>query len=206
MQDFVPVHHDFRQGAIIIAHYLDIMTREGAGVHSQCIFRQLGGLHGLGIQSYELGLLTTQQFFDQIRTASTFSGTLVEFSESFADIFSPIQPMIELHGELRKQRTPTYIFSNTNDLAVEHIRRKFPFFSDFNGYVLSYEHGVMKPAARLYEIVERASGRKGDEIIYIDDRSENVEAGTARGWQTVLHEDPAKTREALQKLGALNHS
>jgi len=161
--------------------------------------------HSALLTSYELGMLSTQEFFNQIKKVTGFSGTQAEFGSFFADIFTPIQPMIDLHGELKKTNLPTYIFSNTNDLAVDHIRRQFPFFCDFDGYVLSYEHGAMKPAAKLYEIVERASGRRGGEILYIDDRPENVEAGVARGWQGVLHESPSTTREALQKLGLLNH-
>jgi HAD superfamily hydrolase (TIGR01509 family) len=156
--------------------------------------------------NYELGKFTTPQFFNQIKTASGFSGTEAEFNSFFADIFTPIQPMIDLQSELRKTKLPAYIFSNTNDLAVDHIRKRFPFFSDFDGYVLSYEHGSMKPSAKLYEIVERASGRKGAEVIYIDDRSENVEAGVARGWNGIIHESPENTRAALQKLGLLNQA
>ena len=158
------------------------------------------------LKDYELGLLTTQTFFNQIKSASGFSGTQEDFCVAFADIFTPIQPMIDLHAELKKTNLATYIFSNTNDLAVDHIRRKFPFFSEFDGYVFSYEHRAMKPTAKLYEIVERASGRRGGEILYIDDRPENVEAGAARGWHALLHESPTATREALQKLGLLNHA
>jgi HAD superfamily hydrolase (TIGR01509 family) len=162
--------------------------------------------HAALLTSYELGVLTAQEFFNQIKTVSGFSGTQAEFNAFFADIFTPIQAMIDLLAELKKTKLPAYIFSNTNDLAVEHIRRRFPFFSDFDGYVLSYEHGAMKPSAKLYEIVERMSGRRGTEILYIDDRPENVEAGVARGWQGILHETPSATREALQKLGLLTHS
>lgn len=162
--------------------------------------------HAALLTSYELGLLNTVQFFEQMKAVSGFSGTQAEFGEAFADIFTPIEPMIELHTELRKKNLATYILSNTNDLAVDHIRRKFPFFNDFDGYVLSYEHGFMKPAARLYEILERASGRRAGDIFFMDDRAENVEAGAARGWNAVLHEEPAKTREALEKLGVLNQA
>ena len=161
--------------------------------------------HAALLASYELGKFTTLEFFNQIKTVTGFSGTQAEFNAFFADIFTPIQPMIDLQAELKKTRLPAYLFSNTNDLAIDHIRKRFPFFSDFDGYVLSYEHGSLKPSAKLYEIVERASGRKGAEILYIDDRPENVEAGLARGWQGVLHESPETTREALQKLGLLDH-
>ena len=162
--------------------------------------------HAALLENYELGKSTTEQFFNQMKAASGFSGKQEEFNAFFADIFTPIQPMIDLQAELRKTRTATYIFSNTNDLAIDHIRRRFPFFSEFDGYILSYEHGAMKPSARLYEIVERASGRKGSELIYIDDRPENVEAGLKRGWKVILHEAPESTRAALQKLGVLNQA
>lgn len=162
--------------------------------------------HAALLTSYELGLLSTTEFFDQVKAASGFCGTQSEFSEAFADIFTAIQPMIDLHAELRAKKLATYILSNTNDLAIDHIRRKFPFFNDFDGYIFSYEHGFMKPAAKLYEIVEQASGRPAREIVFLDDRPENVEAGAARGWKAILHEEPIKTRQALQKLGVVNHA
>ncbi len=69
--------------------------------------------------------------------------------------------MVQLQAALRQRGLPAYIFSNTNELAAEHIRRTFPFYANFDGYILSYQHGAMKPDARLYEVVERESGRRG---------------------------------------------
>ena len=170
-----------------------------------CSSKQVEKLHEfLGgstlLVRFETGLLTREQFFSEIRQITGFGGTIDEFSEYFADIFLPIEPMVELHAALRKQKIPTYIFSNTNDIAVEHIRREFPFFSHFDGYIYSYKVGAMKPSAKIYQALEEMSGRKGAEIFYIDDRLENVEAGAARGWKMVLHETPEKTRAALQKF------
>lgn len=149
---------------------------------------------------YESGRLTRGQFFDAVRDAAGFQGDITEFGKFFAEIFSPIEPMIALHAELRRRGLPTFIFSNTNDLATEHIRRDFPFFKHFDGYILSYEVGAMKPQPEIYEAMEKMCGRRGADLIYIDDRHENVEGGTARGWRTILHETPEKTRAALQKL------
>jgi HAD superfamily hydrolase (TIGR01509 family) len=152
---------------------------------------------------YEAGLLTTQQFLAEVKEAAGFTADLAEFSELFGNIFSPIEPMIELHAELRVRGVPTYIFSNTNELAIRDIRGRFPFFQDFDGYVLSYEHGALKPDARIYEVVERVSGRRGAEILYLDDRPENVEGGATRGWRAILHEAPDKSRAAVRETGLL---
>src|SRR5262245_17577856 len=129
---------------------------------------------------YETGHINRQQFFDEVRRFSGFKGSIDEFAEFFADIFTEIPPMIGLHRRLRDARVPVYIFSNTNDLAIGHIRRNFPFFAKFDDFVLSYEHGAMKPDAKLYEVVERITGRHGEQLLYLDDRLENVEAGRAR--------------------------
>jgi len=147
----------------------------------------------------ETGLITPQQFFYEIKKATGFSGSMEEFHDYFADIFIPIEPMVKLHAELRKKKIPTYIFSNTNDIAVAHIRHNFPFFSQFDGYILSYQIGAMKPNTKIYEALETMAGRRGADIFYIDDRAENIEGGVARGWQTVLHEEPDKTRAAMEK-------
>jgi HAD superfamily hydrolase (TIGR01509 family) len=153
---------------------------------------------------YETGTVSTQQFYDEIRRVTGYRGSLAEFGESFADIFVQIDPMVQLQAALRQNGLPAYIFSNTNELAAEYIRRTFPFYGNFDGYILSYQHGAMKPDPRLYEVVERASARRGAELLYLDDRPENIAAGAARGWQVVLHESPEKSRADIQKLGLLH--
>jgi FMN phosphatase YigB (HAD superfamily) len=152
---------------------------------------------------YETGLISRADLFKSVHLATGFQGTLEEFGGYFAEIFSEIKEMIALHSELRRRGYRTYIFSNTNDLAIEHVRRDFPFFVDFDGYIFSYEVGAMKPQARIYEAMEKLCGRRGADLIYIDDRAENVAAGALRGWRTILHESPAKTRAALADFGLI---
>jgi FMN phosphatase YigB (HAD superfamily) len=156
--------------------------------------------HSHLLVDYECGRVTRREFFEQARRVTGFDGTFGEFCEFFADIFTAIPPMIELHAGLHRRGIPTYIFSNTNDLAIEHVRRSFPFFRDFNGYIYSYEVKAMKPDPKIYEALEKLADRRGAEIIYIDDRPENVAGGEARGWQTILHETQEKTRMALENF------
>jgi len=153
---------------------------------------------------YETGLMTRQEFYAEVRKAAGYDGTLEEFASFFADIFTEIPAMTGLQAALRRQGIPTYIFSNTNDMAIEHIRQAFPFFANFDGYILSYEVGAMKPAAKIYEELEKLSGKRGAEVLYLDDRQENVDAGAARGWQVILQTEPAKSRAAIEKLGLLD--
>jgi putative hydrolase of the HAD superfamily len=149
----------------------------------------------------ESGLITDEQFAAEVCASCGFSGTLDEFYEAFADIFSEIKPMTAMHAALRANRIPTCIFSNTNGIATRHIRRRFPFFAHFDNYILSYELGAMKPDEKIYLAAERVTGQKGEAIVYLDDRAENVESGLARGWRVILHETPEKTIPALREMG-----
>jgi glucose-1-phosphatase len=152
---------------------------------------------------YESGRLTRQAFYEHIRDAIGFQGDVAEFGSYFADIFSAMPDTIALHEELRQKGFKTYIFSNTNDLAIEHIRRNFPFFAHFDGYIFSCEVGGMKPHPEIYAAMEKLTGKRGADLIYLDDRLENIEAGAARGWRAIHHETGTKSRQALQKLGLL---
>ncbi len=152
---------------------------------------------------FETGLLTNEEFFGEICARTGFCGILREFAEYFADIFTEIEPMVQVHAHLRARKVPTYVLSNTNDLSISHIRRTFPFYAHFDGYVLSYQHKAMKPEQKLYEALEKMCGRTGPQILYLDDRLENAEAGKARGWQVIHHQNCQKTIQIMRELGVV---
>lgn len=155
------------------------------------------------LHQFETNQLSTEEFFAALKSTTGFAGNLEEFSDIFCDVFSPIEPMISVHAELRERGVPTYIFSNTNFLQIGHIRRQFGFFQNFDGYILSCEHGVMKPDHRLYEVVERITGRRGGEILYVDDRLENVVAGQERGWRAIHFTNPDEAVRLIRDSGLL---
>ena len=152
------------------------------------------------LHRYETGLLTSQAFFEEVKRASKFRHAYERFEPLFADIFTPIPEMIDLQQRLQSSGVSTYVFSNTNEIAVRHIRRTYPFFHAFSGYIFSYEQRCMKPDPRIYEIAEKSTGCGGHEILYIDDRPENVEAANQRGWQTILHAAPERTIPRVNEL------
>ena len=157
--------------------------------------------HSALLFRYETGGMTSREFFREIREFSGFTGTFEDFAGTFADIFTPMDDMIALHAELRSRGLPTFIFSNTNELAVNHIRQRFPFFSNFDGYVYSFEQKAMKPDSTIYESVEKVTDRTGSAILYIDDRPENVETGLRRGWQSIQQLDSKETIRVVREMG-----
>lgn len=149
---------------------------------------------------YESGFLTSQEFFGEVKKACNYAGDFHEFEPVFGDIFSEIPEMIDLHRRLRERGVATYIFSNTSEMVIKHIRKTYPFFNTFTDYILSYEHRSVKPQPQIYEVVESRAGKKGAQLLYIDDRLENVEHGRERGWHTVHHVDVTATVQRIEEL------
>lgn len=178
-------------------------------IHGQCRLlkdkpdRELLALIGGSelFQKFEGGIVQPDEFFAGVQRETGYAGTLDEFGECFGDIFTEAPEMIRWNAELAAKGVPRYILSNTNDLSIRFIRKRFPFFNDFDGYVLSYEHKVMKPSTRIYELVEEMAGLRGADLFYVDDREENICAALARGWQAVHHVKPAQTLEIARSAG-----
>lgn len=154
------------------------------------------------LHRYETGLLSTEEFFEEVRRAARFRRGLTEFEPLFADIFTPVPEMIRLNERLRQLGVPTFIFSNTNDIAVRHIRERYEFFANFAGHVYSFEQRSMKPDPAIYAVVEERAGCRGSQLLYIDDRPENIDQGAAREWRTVLHKDPGETIPRVERCFA----
>lgn len=157
--------------------------------------------HSPLLSRYEKGQITREAFFAEVQCLTGYRGTIDEFAGFFSDVFTPITPMIDLQQRLAATGTPTFIFSNTNDLAIDHIQQHYPFYGNFQGYVVSYEHGFMKPEAPLYQILEQVCGHTASAICYLDDREENVDAALKRGWRAWVHTEPATSIDWLRQQG-----
>jgi HAD superfamily hydrolase (TIGR01509 family) len=150
---------------------------------------------------YESGQLDSVTFHDRLRSALALELDYATFREQFGDIFTPIPGMIEAHSAVCARGFPTFVFSNTNEIAIAHIREYYPFFSKFDGYVLSYEVGAMKPSETIYASLEQRADCAAADLFYLDDRPENVEAACARGWRAHVHTGTESSLTALRDAG-----
>ena len=185
----VLLHFAFRRAAEALAPHCD----EDASFVQRTI-DQSPLLH-----AYESGRIPFAEFLASFRAATGYRGDGPMFRRLFADIFEPFPEMVGFLGQLGAESIPTYLLSNTNEAAVEHVRGTYPFYGLFTGHVLSYEVGCMKPLPPIYETVETLSGLNGPSLFFIDDRAENIEAALARGWHGIVHSDPAVTIAACRR-------
>ena len=141
-------------------------------------------------EEYEHGRVSSRQFADQLR--DSFGRDEVEASdqaiiESISDMFEPVEAMTGIMAAVRATGRRVGLLSNTCEGHWQWIgQRQFDVMDfDFDELILSFEIGSMKPDRAIYAAAEAAAAVPVDRILFLDDRSENVAAAQARGWQAV---------------------
>ncbi len=149
---------------------------------------------------YESGHVDSETFFERVQKRVGYRESYETFGRQFGEIFTELAEMGELQARVKAAGIPIYAFSNTNELAIRILKR-YAFWPRFEDVVLSFEHGGLKPEAKLYDVVEQRVGRKGDALLFIDDRAENIEAARERGWHGIVHTTHQATEAGLRAVG-----
>lgn len=113
-----------------------------------------------------------------------------------------ISEMVSLRNDLRAAGTPCWALTNFAADSWERGVKIYPELGQFDGLVVSGREGTVKPEPRIYEIMEQRTGKKGEDLFFIDDRDYNIQAALGRGWGGhVFDGDVANLKAALAEAG-----
>ncbi|MDR0868275.1 MAG: HAD family phosphatase [Planctomycetota bacterium] len=150
-------------------------------------------------QAFNRGEITPEKFHvalcDQFGVALSFA----EFYAAWTGIFSPMPGMRELAGELRDAgKVKLGLLSDTDPWHWEFIGREFPWIKEtFLRPTLSFQTGVLKPAAAAFLRAAANVDEPPENCLFIDDRADNVAGARAVGMSAVQFRDAATLRREL---------
>jgi len=139
-------------------------------------------------QDYEKGFLSSSDFLDEV--ASHFPDAnrdyLIEAWNSILLDF-PEHRLEFIEQLARENHYKMILLSNTNDLHMERVKaemgmERFLRFQDaFDVFYLSYEIGMRKPDAEIFDFVLQANELLPHETFFVDDVKENTDAAAELG-------------------------
>ncbi len=115
----------------------------------------------------------------------------------------PIDHSLRLLRALRARGVPCLALSNFGIGTFAIAEEKWPFLKEFDQRYISGHMGLVKPDPAIYAAVEQACGLAPKELLFADDRAENIAAAAARGWQTHLFDGPSAFAARLVAEGLL---
>lgn len=151
------------------------------------------------LAEFESGRIEPREFATALMDLSGLHLPYDDFVRAWEDIFWLNESVAELIRALAASGYPLYLGSNTNILHAAHYRRQFASTLDlFDGFILSYEVGHLKPAREFFDACLRTAGRPASSCIFIDDVAENVEGARGAGLVAIQYVDTASLVAALR--------
>jgi putative hydrolase of the HAD superfamily len=137
---------------------------------------------------YDRGTLTGHAYWKAVavRTGITLDdAAIAKILPIDVDLWTQSNPpMIEWAGRLQRAGVRTGILSNIGDAIAEGIIAKLPWLSGFDHCTWSHALFMAKPEPEIYIKTAEALHTAPANILFIDDREENVVAAQSLGMQT----------------------
>lgn len=126
----------------------------------------------------------------------------ITFSQILENSLGIDSEMFAIINQLQEQGIVIGLLSNIGQGYASMIK-EFGYYHSFDPCLLSYEIGVEKPDAKAYQILLEKVAVHPSDIVFIDDKPENIEAAKKAGLDAFLFESPKQVRKELKQRGLL---
>ena len=148
--------------------------------------------HDRGVLSLEDTAAAVAEYRNcDIETTKSRMLLAVEYQEQ-------VEPTVQLIEELKERGYRLIVLSNMSPEYIEFLRR-MPVFELLPEQIISCEVGLVKPEREIYELLLSRYDLTPAETIFVDDRTENVEAAAELGI-VPFHFDRHHPEEACEEL------
>lgn len=110
-----------------------------------------------------------------------------------------IQKNIDLIHIYQKKGYKVYILSNIPEDSYIYLKEHYNFIDQVDGGIYSYQHKIIKPDVKVFEVLLDQYDLKANECIFIDDKKENIRAAERLGFYTIWLKDHAKLATLLKE-------
>jgi len=155
--------------------------------------------------AYDRGALTGVDYWHAVAAALHKTLTPVQLTgllAADADLWTqPNREMIDWAAALQRAGIRTGILSNLGDEMELAIRAKFPWLANFHHHTFSHRLKIAKPDPAIYAHAAEGLGVAPGEILFLDDREENIAAARNAGMQALQYSTHEAFVRDMQALG-----
>lgn len=158
---------------------------------------------------FERGQVSPDQFAAAVRRKlgrSEAEMPTADFLDAISDMFTPIDMMRAVVEGVRAKGYRVGLLSNTCHAHWDWISRQEYFVSQvgFDVTILSFQIGSAKPEEAIYQRAEQEAEVSGRQLLFLDDRPENVAAALQRDWNAVQCLGGQQAMSVLRELRVID--
>jgi putative hydrolase of the HAD superfamily len=179
-----------------IAEKLSYFSQRKEFQDPQRIFSYLFDFEKGSVNGYEVGKVSSIQFFKSLKEYLHLSLSFEDFIPIWNDIFTEDQEVSEIIRSLKGKKRLGLI-SNTNPLHFDYILSKFSVIHILDKWILSHEVGFKKPDVHIFQKAMEWASVEPRKILLIDDMKKHVEVAVSLGMQGIHFISAQKLKEEL---------
>ena len=155
--------------------------------------------------AYDRGALSAQTYWETV--ARDLDKTLdARTVRALIDADTAVwtQPNVEMMdwaARLNRAGIKTGILSNIGDAMELGVLGRFPALAEFSHHTFSHRLGIAKPDAAIYRHAVEGLRVPAGEIVFVDDREENIVAARAAGMVAVQYLGHEGFVKEMQRIG-----
>ena len=192
----------FDMGNVLLYFSHDRMCRNAVAVSGASEVQVRDVLLTSGLQwQLERGEISEREFHEGFERQLEVTVDFDALKHAVGDIFQLNHSIVPLLAELKQLGIRLVLLSNTSVTHLQFIQNNFDVLNSFDALTTSFQAGVLKPEASIYEDALSKADCEPNECFYTDDIEEYVIAARNFGINAEVYSVTSKTRTALQSLG-----
>jgi len=132
---------------------------------------------------FERGLLDSETFYTESRNHFNLDLDERAFWTLWNTIIkAPLRESEAIVRTLFDRSIPLFILTNSNAVHFAFVQEMIPWLKRFDHLFSSHILGLRKPEIAIYQKVAESVGIPPSELLFIDDRKENIDGALESGW------------------------
>ena len=116
----------------------------------------------------------------------------------------PIAHSVRLLRALKSNEVAVFSLTNFGVESFAYAQSQYDFLKEFDRDYVSGQMQVIKPDPKIYTMLEQDCGVAPENLLFTDDRADNIAVAANRGWQTHLFEGPQGWADRLVEANLLS--
>jgi 2-haloacid dehalogenase len=152
----------------------------------------------------DMGGHFTQTIYDTAEAHPEWRNEIRLWHDRWIEMASPvIDHSVRLMKALQRNGVPVFSLTNFGIQSYALAAQHYDFLNDFDQHYISGHLQVIKPDPKIYHILETQSGIPPHQLLFTDDRSDNIDQARSRGWNAHLFDGPHGWAKRLVQAGLL---